>query len=216
KQGEVRRVFKDNFKISQDSDFIVHQPASHEDVYSYQHEDGQGPDPQNLVFDLANGSRTPWNAKIIDLLLKELQKRCAQEGWPFQRSDMYYKAILEECYKRLRTVWKAAQPKVIEKGALETAAEVEVRLNTKKDETLKAVHQSTRRRNKYVQRTKVLKYLVELKSDQKHEDLAAWQWLQRLVKILGDHGMSSEESDVENKFECVLRVKNMGWRRGIE
>ncbi|KAG1728475.1 hypothetical protein EDD22DRAFT_745823, partial [Suillus occidentalis] len=104
----VRRVFKDNFKISQDSDFIVHQPASHEDVYSYQHEDGQGPDPQNLVFDLANRSRTPWNAKIIDLLLKELQKRCAQEGWPFQRSDVYYKAILEECYKRLRTVWKAA------------------------------------------------------------------------------------------------------------
>lgn len=28
--------------------------------------------------------------------------------------------------------------------------------------------------------------------------------------------MSSEESDVENEFECVLRVKNMGWRRGIE
>jgi hypothetical protein len=28
--------------------------------------------------------------------------------------------------------------------------------------------------------------------------------------------MSSEESDVENEFECMLRTKNMEWRRGIE
>ncbi|KAG1738162.1 uncharacterized protein EDB91DRAFT_1054784 [Suillus paluster] len=62
----------------------------------------------------------------------------------------------------------------------------------------------------------VLKHLVELKSDQKDEDLVAWQWLQRLVKILGDHGMSSEERDMENEFECVLHVKNMGWHYGIE
>jgi hypothetical protein len=220
------------FKISQDSDFIVHQPASREEVYSYQYEDGPGPNPQNLAFDLANGSRTPWNAKVLDLLLTELQERCTQEGWPFQRSDRYYKAIIEERYKRLWTVWKAAQPKVTEKGVLETAAEVEDRVNTKKDETLKAVRQSTRRRNvspqsqahfdtqhlpqKYVRRITVLKHLVEQKSDQKDEDLPAWQWLQRLVKILGDGGMSSEESDVENEFECVLRVKNMGWQREIE
>ncbi|KAG1738163.1 uncharacterized protein EDB91DRAFT_1031584, partial [Suillus paluster] len=78
KQGEVRCVFKDSFKISQDSDFIVHQPAICEDVYSYQHEDGPGPDRQNLAFDLANGLKTPWNAKILDLLLKELQNRCVQ------------------------------------------------------------------------------------------------------------------------------------------
>ncbi|KAG2102822.1 uncharacterized protein F5147DRAFT_776177 [Suillus discolor] len=169
--AEVRRVFKDHFEISQDSDFIVHQPAIREDVYSYEHEDGLGPDPKKLAFDLANRSKTLWNAKVLDLLLRELQERCVQEGWPFQRSDRYYKAIIEERYKQLRTVWKAVQPKVTERGVLETAVEVEDRLNTKKDETLKTVRQSTRRRNKYIRRTTVLKHLIDLKNDQKDEDL---------------------------------------------
>jgi hypothetical protein len=69
---------------------------------------------------------------------------------------------------------------------------------------------------KYTRRTKVLHHIVELKKDENDEDLLGWQWLQKLIKTLGDGGMSSEESDVENDVECVLRVKNMTWRRGIE
>jgi hypothetical protein len=116
-------------------------------VYSYEHEDGPGPDPRNLAFDLANGPKTPWNAKILHLLFEELQERCARERWPFQRLDKYYRTLIEERYKQLRTVWRGAQPKITEKGVLETAGEVEERLVTKKDETLKDVRQSTRRRN---------------------------------------------------------------------
>ncbi|KAG2123448.1 hypothetical protein DEU56DRAFT_699184, partial [Suillus clintonianus] len=141
----VRRLLKDIFSISQDADFIVHQPAIHEDVYSYEYKDGPGPDTQNLAFDLTHGSNTPWNARILNMLVEELQRRNVEEQWPFQRSDGYYKAILEDRYKRLWTAWRAAQP-----------------------------------------------------------------------KTLGDGGMSSEESDVENDVQCVLRVKNMAWRRRIE
>ncbi|KAG0699829.1 hypothetical protein DFH29DRAFT_780472, partial [Suillus ampliporus] len=141
----IRRLLKDTFSISQDADFIVHQPADREDVYSYEYEDGPGPNTQNLAFDLKNGFNTPWNAKILDILLEELKKRSVEEEWPFRRSDAYYKAILEDRYKRMRMIWRAAQP-----------------------------------------------------------------------KTLGDGGMSSEESDIENDVECVLRVKNMAWRRGIE
>ncbi|KAI6135461.1 hypothetical protein EV401DRAFT_2063117 [Pisolithus croceorrhizus] len=47
------------------------------------------------------------------------------------------------------------------------------------------------------------------------DDAGAWKWLQRLVKTLGEHGMSSDESDIGNDVEEVLRVKNMGWRRSI-
>jgi hypothetical protein len=43
-----------------------------------------------------------------------------------------------------------------------------------------------------------------------------WQWLQQLVKTLGEGGMSSEESNIENEIERVLRVKNMVWRHEIE
>jgi hypothetical protein len=233
-QGEVRRLLKDIFSITQDADFIVHQPAIREDVYSYEYEDGPGPDAKNLAFDLTHGSSTPWNARILDILIEQLQRRNAEEQWPMRRLDGYYKAILEDRYKRLRTTWRAAQPKVTAKGILETAAEVEERLITKRDESLKSVRQTTRRRNvcprhnveafgcilmrpqKYIRRAKILEHIINLKKDDEDEDLPAWMWLQKVIKTLGDGGMSSEESDVENNIHCVLRVKNMAWRRKIE
>ncbi|KAG1756966.1 hypothetical protein EDB19DRAFT_1607172, partial [Suillus lakei] len=171
-----------------------------EDVYSYEYKDGPGRNTQNLAFDLKNGFNTPCNAKILNILLEELKKRSVEEEWPFRRSDAYYKAILKDRYKRMRMVWRAAQPKVTAKGCLETAEEVEERLIAKRGENLKLVCQTTRRRNK----------------DGEDNDLPAWQWLQKLVKMLGDGGMSSEESDIENDVKCVLRVKNMAWHRGIE
>ncbi|KAG2114202.1 uncharacterized protein F5147DRAFT_536318, partial [Suillus discolor] len=172
------------------------------DVYAYEYEDGPGPDPRNPTFDLQNRYKSPWNSRIIDSLLEELQKRGGDESWPFRRSEMYFRDILQHRFKRLRTIWTAAQPKVTAKGALETPAEVEERLIAKKDETLKSTRQTTRRKNQI--------------SDENREDLPAWQWLQQLVKTLGEGGMSSEESDTENQIETVLRVKNMVWRRAIE
>ncbi|KAG2120410.1 uncharacterized protein F5147DRAFT_766328 [Suillus discolor] len=214
--GEVRRLFKDVFKIAQDTDFIVHEAASREDVFSYEYEDGPGPDLKNLAFDLKNGSKTPWNSKIVDLLLEEIQKRCDEEKWPFQRSEVYFREILHNRYKRLHMIWTAAQPKVTAKGILETPVEVEKRLITKKDETLKATHQTMRQRNKYRRRVVVVDNLVKQTADENEEDLPAWRWLQRLIKMLGEGGMSSEESDVENDIETVLHVKNMIWRQAVE
>lgn len=146
-QGEVRRLLKDTFNICQDADFIVHQPTTCEDVYSYEYEDGPGPDTQNLAFDLKHGFSTPWNAKILDILLEKLRTRSMEEKWPFPRSDGYFKVTLEDRYKRLRTAWRAAQPKITAKGILETGAEVEERLIAKRDENLKSICQTTRRRN---------------------------------------------------------------------
>lgn len=143
----MRRLFKDVFNISQDVDFILHQVASHEDVYSYEYEDGPGPNCKDLAFDLKCGSKSPWNDKVIGLLLEELRRRGDRENWPFQRSEAYFREILQERYKRLRTIWTAAQPKVTAKGGLETPAEVEQRLIAKKDEVLKAARQNTRRKN---------------------------------------------------------------------
>ncbi|KAG1724927.1 hypothetical protein EDB19DRAFT_1593437, partial [Suillus lakei] len=173
-----------------------------EDVYAYEYEDGPGPNTQNLAFDLKHRFNTPWNAKILNILLEELKKRSVEEEWPFWRLDGYYKVILKDRYKRMQMVWRAAQPKVTAKGSLETAAEVEERLIAKRGENLKSVCQTTRRRN--------------LKNDGEDDDLPAWQWLQKLIKTLGDGGMSSEESDIENNVECVLQVKNMAWCHRIE
>ncbi|KAG1849478.1 hypothetical protein F4604DRAFT_1491249, partial [Suillus subluteus] len=171
-----------------------------EDVYAYEYEDGPGPNCQDLAFDLTCGLKSPWNDKVIGLLLAELQRRGVEESWPFRRSEAYFREVLQHHYKRLCTVWTVAQPKVTAKGGLETPAEVEQRLIMKKDGTLKATRQTTRRKN----------------ADENEEDLPAWKWLQQLVGTLGEGGMSPEESDIENDIETVLRVKNMTWRRAIE
>lgn len=68
----------------------------------------------------------------------------------------------------------------------------------------------------------VLEQLIRMKSEGQELpedssiDLSSWTWLHRLLKTLGEHGMSSEESSVENGVENVLRVKQMDWRRNID
>jgi len=62
----------------------------------------------------------------------------------------------------------------------------------------------------------VLDNIIAIKSEDLNDDLPSWKWLQRLIKTLGEDGMSSEESSVENSVTNVLRVKNMDWRRNIE
>ncbi|KAI6159941.1 hypothetical protein EDD17DRAFT_1607151 [Pisolithus thermaeus] len=157
-----------------------------------------------------------WNGAIIDSVLQELQTRCRDENWPIHWSDTYLRALIVDRYTRLRTMWRKTQPKLTEKGTLETPAETETRLVAERETMLKANHQTTRRRNKYYWQTVVIKNLVKLKMEEKEDDVDAWKWLKDLITSLGEHGMSSEESGVKNKVEVVLRVKNLPWRHSIE
>jgi hypothetical protein len=67
--------------LSQDADFLAHKTAACDIVYSYEHKDGPGPDYQNLAYNLANGSRSPWNARVLDFLLENLKERSEKEVW---------------------------------------------------------------------------------------------------------------------------------------
>ncbi|KAI6168537.1 hypothetical protein EDD17DRAFT_1750077 [Pisolithus thermaeus] len=69
---------------------------------------------------------------------------------------------------------------------------------------------------KYHQRKMVLVCIITMKSEVPDDDLHSWQWLQCLIKSLGEHGMSSEESSVENGIENVLQVKKMEWQKNID
>ncbi|KAI6102774.1 hypothetical protein EV401DRAFT_2079834 [Pisolithus croceorrhizus] len=214
--AEVRRLFKEKLGITQDLDFITHHPAAAEDVHAYEYEDGFGPDRNNLSFDLTQNYSSPWNTYILKLLCQELQARCKEENWPIKRGDNYIMEILRERYKRLRTVWRNAQPKLTSKGVLETPTETEARLVEGRIQMGKDSRQANRRRNKYHRRVMVLDEMVKSKSEAQDDDLQSWKWLRSLIKTLGEHGMSSEESSVENGVENVLRVKNMPWHRNID
>jgi len=61
-----------------------------------------------------------------------------------------------------------------------------------------------------------LGHIVKLKTEGGDNDINSWRWLQDIINFLGEHGMSSEESAVENKVEHVLCVKQMEWWRSID
>ncbi|KAI9464877.1 hypothetical protein HD554DRAFT_2174942 [Boletus coccyginus] len=196
--SEVRRLFRDKFGITQDADVITHAPAAAADVHAYEYEDGTGPDWDALVFDLTRSYTSLWNSNVLEMLLRELQQCCEQEKWPVTKPDNYIREALKNRYKKLRTTWLKAQPKLTRHGVLESPTE------------------ATHHRNKYRRRVAVLNHIVQLRTETADEDLPAWKWLQHLIKVLGEHGMSSEESSVENEVEHVLHVKKMEWRRCID
>ncbi|KAI6159085.1 hypothetical protein EDD17DRAFT_1511562 [Pisolithus thermaeus] len=213
--AEVRRLFKEKLGITQDLDFIMHRPATAEDVRAYEYEDGFGPDRNNLSFDLTQNYSSPWNTYILKLLCQELQARCKEENWPIKRGNNYITEILRERYKRLRTVWRNAQPKLTSKGVLETPTETEARLVEGRIQMGKDSRQANSRRNislqlshdpllisalvgqKYHRRVMVLDEMVKSKSEAQDDDLQSW-------------------NSVENGVENVLRVKNMPWHRNID
>ena len=62
----------------------------------------------------------------------------------------------------------------------------------------------------------ILNNIITIKSEDLDDNLPSWKWLQHLIKTLGEDGMSSEESSVENGVTNILQVKNMDWRRNIK
>ncbi|KAI6136016.1 hypothetical protein F5141DRAFT_1059277 [Pisolithus sp. B1] len=96
-------------------------------------------------------------------------------------------------------------------GTLETPAETEAQLLKQQEQVLRETWQTTCCHSKYAWRVMTLKHIVQLKTEEDEDDLDAWKWLHKLITQLGKHGMSSEESSIENKIEEVLHVKNMEW-----
>ncbi|KAH7903408.1 hypothetical protein BJ138DRAFT_1120417 [Hygrophoropsis aurantiaca] len=83
----IRKLFKDAFGISQDRDFENHIPAHPDDVNAYLSSTGDGPDVENLRFDLRHGADTVWNKKVLHYMLVELRERQVEDGWTIDRSD---------------------------------------------------------------------------------------------------------------------------------
>ncbi|KAI5988011.1 hypothetical protein EDD15DRAFT_2371699 [Pisolithus albus] len=177
--AEVRRLFKDKLGITQDIDFIMHAPADAANVHAYKYEDGPSPDTDNIAFDLMWNYSSPWNTFLLNFLLCKFQLRCTSETWPIRKEDDYVEEILWERYKRLRTLWKNAQPKLTTKGVLETPAEHETQLLEESRRLGKESRQATHRRNKYNHRKMVLEHIVVMKSEAPDDDdLRSWKWLQ--------------------------------------
>jgi len=60
----------------------------------------------------------------------------------------------------------------------------------------------------------IVNRLIEIKEEEESNDLPIWHWLHTVITKLGEDGMSSDESDTDERTGLpIYRVKNMTWRR---
>ncbi|KAI6028172.1 hypothetical protein EDC04DRAFT_2527099, partial [Pisolithus marmoratus] len=104
----VRKLFKEKFGFTHDTEFIAYDSADRSDVHAYEYEDGPGPDVDSPIFDPMHGPSSVWNIAVIDNLLQALQAECNNENWPVRWSDAYLRTLIVDHYKRLRTMWRKA------------------------------------------------------------------------------------------------------------
>lgn len=57
---------------------------------------------------------------------------------------------------------------------------------------------------------------IRRKKRHRDADLWTWEWLKELLINLGEQGMSSDESDVDNQGRAYFCVKKLPWRAPIE
>jgi len=145
-QYHVRALFKNEFEVEHDEDFIAHETADAQLVCEWRDGQGSGPNPEGLHFDMRAGPDSEWNSEILRILLSKLKKRRAEESWDLpDRSDSYYLGLLQAKYKHARNACNAGQPKNTHPGQEESPEDVEMRLVLSKDIGSKRARTNKRR-----------------------------------------------------------------------
>jgi hypothetical protein len=87
---------------------------------------GDGPDPDDLHFEMESGPDTMWNRRVLEILLERL-KETSGEALP-ERSDEYWVELLGKRYANMRMPWQEAQPRMMISGELENDTELQSRM----------------------------------------------------------------------------------------
>ena len=59
--------------------------------------------------------------------------------------------------------------------------------------------------------------MIDLKTEDDAQDLAAWKWLLNLLDHLGEDGMSFKESDINTRTGMeVYYIKELMWHRDVQ
>ena len=117
-------------------DWALQQVPAPEEVTKYNLEEIGGPNPDSLRIDMRGKLSLNWNKAVGNLLLRAVLERRQGNAWKSlpERSDAYFLEIVTEQLEHARTVWREAQPRVKEDGAVEGLAEIEARMVENKEE----------------------------------------------------------------------------------
>lgn len=103
-----------------------------------------GPVPDDLRFDFLTPGKSAWNEEIFGMLKRKAITLRNEMQLP-ERSEDYYDHLIREKFKRVKSSWSSAQPKRLRNGIMETARQVEERLNDRDQTDGKKKRHYTRR-----------------------------------------------------------------------
>lgn len=138
-------MFKEAFNVDRDDGFMEKPTADPGLVTT--HSKGQLELDENaLCFDMTQGHMSPWNAAVLEILVKRLKRACRQSKYKLpERPLEYFEDIIRERFKRARNSWKRGMARLTDGDILETPEEVEARILASKDAQLAKARKRERR-----------------------------------------------------------------------
>jgi hypothetical protein len=138
----------DLFGVTKFEDFACTGSADKDTVSGYEADENNGPDVEDLLIDFRGKLNSKWNLRVINLMsdyFVDNLKNLEPVGQLPQRSNAYFEDIIRDYIQSAMTPWRAAQPKLLEVGRLESPAEVERRLSKGKKRNDQRARANTRR-----------------------------------------------------------------------
>jgi hypothetical protein len=141
-----RKLFHEAFGITKDENFALCDTVLMQQVHDWLNGRSEGPNPDNLQFDMTAKHHSPWNTVVIEHLTKLLQEKAREMGYLPERPEAYFRAMIQEKFKRCQRIWKRSRPTMDNDGFLESPEQLEKRITDLRDLKMKESRQMTRRR----------------------------------------------------------------------
>ncbi|KAL5511028.1 hypothetical protein ACEPAG_3747 [Sanghuangporus baumii] len=211
----VRYAFKEKFpKTPSEAAFERHVPANPEDVDDYEVGEHPGPVEGDLRIDVFSGRSSSWNQRVVGILYESILRKMEVEELPDDQ-DREFRSLICKKLTRAQSYCRAAVPKPLRDGRLETEDEVIARRYAQKKQTAKSNRHTMRRHTIFKQRSQTCETKLLLLPPPER-NISIWKFLYNVLMTYGPDGMSSDESDDANTRKKTYHVKVLAWRRDID
>jgi hypothetical protein len=144
-QRAIKIFLRNALKYEQNEDFVAHRPVTQAELEAFFANEGQGPNLQDLHFDMIGGLASDWNKRAFYLLTEQFCRELNNRKDVPTRSKAYVYKLISDQFTRLATIWKTGQCKVFDDDTWETNEELEERWTRRKDAQTHASRHAVRR-----------------------------------------------------------------------
>ncbi|EIN10108.1 hypothetical protein PUNSTDRAFT_44262 [Punctularia strigosozonata HHB-11173 SS5] len=225
---EKEKFAKSNFRAAQLEIAVKGEEADEDIVAAFNAGGDVRPDPKHPRFTLISPSDNLWNRYIISMLAQKMLQQQDEEGFvtyinkKFVRipraTFAYWEDLCWDQWTRIRGFWVEARPRVVTdlgtgSARLEQHDEITARIVHKEATSDRSSRMAARRHRLLLRRERVCQIMVQ--EAQTSIDQKFWATAQEVLELLGEEGMSSDETNDEAGI-ITYRAHAQEWRRDLD